>query len=147
MLDHVMLVTCGMADGLGEGSARGGGCARVAAKRGRRRMCSGWGASTGLNRRPRPLTGSWSDATRRSHRVDSRGACQTGGFPSESAWGHVVIPTCRVCPGARASPYPPHIWAGNRGCRSARALEVGLRGPCGSHFRHRGGLPGRLRRV
>lgn len=36
---------------------------------------------------------------------------------------------CRVRRGghARVPPYPPHIWAGYEGCRSARAFEAWLR--------------------
>ena len=32
----------------------------------------------------------------------------------------------------RTPPYPPHIWAGYEGCRSARAFEARLRGLSGS---------------
>ena len=51
-----------------------------------------------------------------------------GGFGA--LWDGVGLsgPTWRTCPGA---PYPPHIWAGYGGRRSARAFKGRLRGPCG----------------
>ena len=55
-----------------------------------------------------------------------------GGFGA--LWDGVGLsgPTWRTCPGA---PYPPHIWAGYGGCRSARAFEARLRRPSGSKKR------------
>jgi hypothetical protein len=41
----------------------------------------------------------------------------------------------RTRPGARAPPYPPHIWVGYEGCQSARVYEARLRGLSGSKNR------------
>ena len=86
-------------------------------------------------------------AVERPWRRSARGMVRRRKKRGDSKWIRLVFGVdlvqfgvgsgCRVRRGgrARAPPYPPHIWAGYEGCRSARAFEARLRRPSGSDFR------------